>query len=217
MKTVQSFLQQTDPQLLIDNYLLKYPLELEDFEPTKTVGEVEEETRQRLLDYLKQLKTMEARGNTDGLIFYAYHHVEDGIPEPSFGLSTVNDLVEEGPEAQMFSFTYTLQGNVMGFFVAENQLTTHYLTELLVDIMHELTFFGFQQEELPAAYQHLIDEDHPLTPVEDQQSLPKTDEWTPAEQRIVQQLRAWEKQLAAVSRAAAIEEIVDHLEPGANW
>lgn len=213
MKTVQSFLQKTDPQLLIDTYLLKYPLELADFAPTKMIGEVEEEARQRLLDYLQQLKTMEARENTDGLIFYVYHHVEDGIPEPSFGLSTVNDLVEQGTEAQMFSFTYTLQGNVMGFYVAENQLTTHYLTELLVDIMHELTFFGFQQEELPAAYQHLTDEDHPLTPVEDQQPLPKTDEWTPAEQRIVQQLQAWEKQLAAESRAAVIEEIVDQLEP----
>ncbi|WP_295746996.1 DUF6557 family protein [uncultured Limosilactobacillus sp.] len=217
MKTVQSFLQQTDPQLLIDNYLLKYPLELEDFEPTKTVGEVEEEARRQLLDYLQQLKTMEARENTDGLIFYAYHHVEERIPEPSFGLSTVNDLLEEGAEAQMFSFTYTLQGNVMGFFVAENQLTRHYLTELLVEIMHELTFFGFQQEKLPAAYQHLIDEDHPLTPVEDQQPLPATDEWTPAELRIVQQLQAWEKQLATESRAAVIEEIVDQLETKTDW
>ena len=36
----------------------------------------------------------------------------------------------------------------MGYYIADSRLTKHYLTELLVYIMYEASFFGFEQEDL---------------------------------------------------------------------
>lgn len=208
MKTVQYFLQQTDPQLLIDNYLLKYPLELEDFEPTKTVGEIEEAVRHSLADYLKHLISLKAATNNGGLVFYVYHHVDQGVPEPSFALSILDELDQQGVKAPSYSYLYSSHADLMGFFVAENGLTKHYLTELLVDILHEASFFGFHQEELRDADQQPAENAQPLTPVEQRPPLPATDEFSPAEQPLVKQLQSLATRLATESRRQAIEEIL---------
>lgn len=213
MKTVQETLKNTDAQLLIDTYLTKYPLDIDDLEPNQTVGEAEQATRQQLAAYLDRLTTLTAQPRRDQWLFYAYHHLENGIAEPSFALSPLSELAAQGEDAQSYSYIYSDQAEVMSFLVAENQLTKRCLTDLLVDIMHEAAFFGFNQEELAAARQRL-DEASKEETVEFPQewselrAMPASDDFSKAEQEIVDQIHQLEVRIATNSRHNAIAEIL---------
>lgn len=207
MKSVQEILQQTDRQQLIDNYLLKYPLEMEDFEPNQTIGEIEESARQQLTDYLDRLASVDTSKTQSQYLFYAYHHLENGIPQPSFALANLAELQEKGDEAVSYSYIYSSHAEVMSFLVAENCLTQHYQTELLVEIMHEAAFFGFNQEELAAA-RHQLDQPTEPQKVVNNDELPITDGFSNAEQALVNEIHELEQKIANSSRHNAIAEIL---------
>lgn len=211
MKTVQELLQQTDRQQLIDNYLLKYPLEVEDFATTKTIGEVEEAARQQLASYLERLAMIEIAERQDPYVFYAYHHVEKGIPAPVFALANLAELQQLGDEAPTYSYLYSSHADIMGFLVAENKLTQHYQAELLVEIMHEAAFFGFQQEDLPSSQQKLASLSSLQLTEADDQPLPPSDMFSDQEQQLVKQIRDLQSRIADSSQHNAIAEIIQDL------
>lgn len=208
MKSVQEVLQQTDRQQLIDNYLLKYPLEIEEFEPNKTIGEVENAARQQLANYLDRLTSIEINGTPSPYVFYVYHRIENGIPQPQFALANLAELLDKGDEAPVYSYIYSAHAEVMGFGVADNRLTQHYQTELLVDIMHEAAFFGFNQEELATARQQLDDSTGRQEVDLNANDLPDTDEFSSVEQELANEIHELEQKIANSSRHNAIAEIL---------
>ena len=208
MKTVQEVLQQTDRQQLIDNYLIKYPLELEDFEPSKTIGEVEKTVRQQLTQYLVRLENIDVNDQQGQYVFYAYHKLEGEIPVPTFALVDLEELQHRGDGAPTYSYIYSPQADIMGFLVANNSLTNYYKIELLVEIMHEAAFFGFNQEELPAASRN--DTKSAVTQIKNQGDLQLTviDKFSEKEQSLVKQISVLKAKIADSSRHNAVAEIL---------
>ena len=149
MQTVQAAFRQADTEELIDAYLAEYPLRMDDFADEVTIGEAKAFTRIKLRDYLERLRTLPIKAATEGEhLFYAYHRPKEGIAEPTFALVLLTELRQKGIRAADYTFEFTDQSEIMGYYIADNRLTKHYLTELLVYIMYETSFFGFEQEDL---------------------------------------------------------------------
>lgn len=114
-----------------------------------TIGEAKAFTRIKLREYLERLRTLPVKATTEGEhLFYAYHRPKEGIAEPTFALVLLTELRQKGIRAADYAFEFTDQSEIMGYYIADNRLTKHYLTELLVYIMYETSFFGFEQEDL---------------------------------------------------------------------
>lgn len=149
MQTVQAAFRQADTEELVDAYLTEYPLRMDDFTDEVTIGEAKAFTRIKLRDYLERLRTLPIKAATEGEhLFYAYHRPKEGIAEPTFALVLLTELRQKGIRAADYAFEFTDQSEIMGYYIADNRLTKHYLTELWVYIMYEASFFGFEQEDL---------------------------------------------------------------------
>lgn len=149
MQTVQAAFRQADTEELIDAYLAEYPLRMDDFADEVTIGEAKAFTRIKLREYLERLRILPVKAATEGEhLFYAYHRPKEGIDEPTFALVLLTELRQKGIRAADYAFEFIDQSEIMGYYIADNRLTKHYLTELLVYIMYEASFFGFEQEDL---------------------------------------------------------------------
>src|SRR5699024_8528031 len=62
---------------------------------------------------------------------------------------------EKGVEAPNYGIEYTPQEEVMGYWVADTEMTQYYLNDLMVEIMWDASFFGVKQEKLPEAIKEL--------------------------------------------------------------
>lgn len=149
MQTVQAAFRQADTEELIDAYLSEYPLRMDDFADEVTIGEAKTFTRIKLRDYLERLRNLPIKAATEGEhLFYVYHRPKEGIAEAAFALVLLAELKQKRIRAADYAFEFTDQAEIMGYYIADSRLTKHYLTELLVYIMYEASFFGFEQEDL---------------------------------------------------------------------
>ena len=81
-------------------------------------------------------------------IFFICRMIKDGMGDVDSNLVFVDDLKKEGLKANNYGFEFTPQAEIMGWQVADNRLTQRYLTSLLVEILEEASFFGYEQEGL---------------------------------------------------------------------
>lgn len=110
--------------------------------------------KQRLKNYIKYLLTIDTKPNNDKMIFYVSHHLEtDGIgPKPYFNLQKMSEL---GSNYSNYGCEFTPFNKALGYYIANNWRTKYYLKELLVDILYDLSWTGYRQENLQATYDDL--------------------------------------------------------------
>ncbi|KRL78260.1 DUF6557 family protein [Ligilactobacillus equi] len=151
MKTVQEHLKQANIDNLINAFYYKYPAKLDDFADDVTIAQAKKYNYDSMYMFIENLKKTPITPNNDDKtwIFYVYHNINDYMPEPIFNLTPLKELKELGSQAYSYAYEFTPQAEVLGYFIAENKLTTYYLEDLLVEILYEMSFFGLKQEELP--------------------------------------------------------------------
>ena len=89
------------------------------------------------------------------MIFYMYEYLGSYKLDPNRGLCTVADLQEKGVEAPNYGIEYTPQEEIMGYWVADTEMTQYYLNDLMIEILWDASFFGVKQEKLPEAVKEL--------------------------------------------------------------
>lgn len=156
MKTVQEVLRELDAEKLLDIYEREYDSRLYRDMLTDphagyrslTVEAMMEERRRRLQEYLERLCTLPLQESPESGpgIFFVYGDWEQGWEEPAFGLVLLKELMEKGPETQTYDYTLTDQVQVLGWMVADTPRTRTCRYELMADIMWELSYFGFEQQ-----------------------------------------------------------------------
>ncbi|WP_270314965.1 hypothetical protein [Ligilactobacillus agilis] len=90
----------------------------------------------------------------------------------------------------------------MGYYIADNRLTEHYLTELLVYIMYEASFLGFEQEDLQ---ENLVD-----LKIRVQEA--GIIGFSPEEKAYLDKIIAYEGKIIEHSQQTEVEEILNKLE-----
>lgn len=160
MQTVQSYFRTLDKDKLIGTYLSWYSIRYEDYlhvEETYENGEkvdlsvlpvkrIREAHERSLASFINKMRAIpiEAKNGCTGCL-YAYRTFEDGRESEDFDLI----FLDEGPDALPYGVDFCTQGEIAGFLVADNILTQREIYRLMAFVMHEATFFGFDQEDLP--------------------------------------------------------------------
>ncbi|WP_103660669.1 DUF6557 family protein [Lactobacillus sp. HT06-2] len=151
MKTVQEAFRSVDENLLINGYyLVEYPEKLDDFDDNVTIKEAKEYTQYQLHQYLHRLKNLPIEQSDSNGIFYMYRVMKDGMGDFTDGLTFVEDLKKDGVEAGNYAYDFTPQAEVLGWHIADNEITQKHLYDLLTEIMFELSIFGYDQEKMEA-------------------------------------------------------------------
>ena len=148
MKTVHAWLKEVDVAKIADEYFSEYPIEYENFcRFKKTVAEIKEAYRLRLLEFLEMLCKQEVASTGQDKIFFChkiYSNYEDKVETILFTKTDI--LACDKPET--YSWILVDFAEVMGYCIADTELTKKKIYAVLAQILHEMTFFGFTQEEL---------------------------------------------------------------------
>ena len=147
MKTVQEWLFERDEDALIGCYFAKYPINFYMLENKDvTVSEVLAVLEETLRDFIHRLKGVNAHKSEQG-IFYAVKILSDGYEEVTVELSYLKDILENGlPEH--YGWMLTDHDEVMGYLIADTSLTQANIDSVLAEILYEMSFFGYTQEQL---------------------------------------------------------------------
>lgn len=138
--TVQKILQKASHKKIIKMYISQKLPQL------KTKKE-KKKAKKQLKKYIKYLLSLKTQQNQEQMIFYVSHDLElDAIsPQPFFNLQRLDQLGSNYPNygCEFVPFTETL-----GYYVADTWRTKKYLNELLVDILFNMSWTGYKQENL---------------------------------------------------------------------
>ena len=151
MKTVQEYFIETDANKLINYYLYKHPVKLEDItHDNEKIIDAKNRIRKMLQEYIERLRSIDIEAGEDGkeYILFVHKMQQDGVDEVAGSLVCLQELKEKGLEAETYSYVFDRQAKIMGFKVSNAAYTQKNLVELLADVMHEASFFGFEQQNL---------------------------------------------------------------------
>lgn len=158
MKTVQEYFREADADRLVSYYLYKHPIKLEDIsDENQKISEVKNHIRTMLKEYIERLCSMNIEVNEEGKEYVLFVHKmqQDGVEEDSCSLVCLQELKDKGIAAETYSYIFDRQAKIMGFKVSDAAYTQKNLMDLLTDVMHEASFFGFEQQHLEEELQKL--------------------------------------------------------------
>ena len=165
---MQSYFQSLDKEKLIETYLTRYPIRYEDYlymEETDENGEkldlgnllvkmIRQMRERNLAAFIDKMRTTPIQAEKNGRTgcLYAYRSFEDGRESEDFDFI----FLEEGADAPPYGLVDDRsQNELAGYLVADNLLTQREIYPLMAFVMHEATFFGYNQEELPEFLERL--------------------------------------------------------------
>lgn len=159
MKTVQETLREMDKKELLRKFFYEHHNKLDSFDDDLTIAQAKERANKVIGKYIERLEAMEVKPNDRQMIFYMYEYLGSYKLDQNRGLCTVADLQEKGIEAPNYGIEYTTQEEIMGYCVADTEMTQYYLNDLMVEIIWDASFFGVEQEKLPEAIKELEEAD----------------------------------------------------------
>ena len=151
MKTVHQYLNELDSNKIIESYLSLFPIEYESEEyEGLTVKEIREKTEADLkeqIERLKQIAPVLPENGNYGILF-ASRIIQDGTKTETYHLVRINELIQKGSKAETYAFDFNAQNEIMGYLIAETELTQHFIYDLIANVLNEAFFFGYEQEYL---------------------------------------------------------------------
>lgn len=105
--------------------------------------------------YIDRLRNLNTRPNKDQMIYYVYKYLHDTSLEQYIAVSPLAELREKGAQSSSYGIEYTKQEEILGYYVADTDLTQYYLLDVMVEILWNASFFGIKQENLEDAKQEL--------------------------------------------------------------
>ena len=150
MKTVHEWIKETDVDKLADAYFYEYPIEYErHINSEKTVSKLKDAYRERFYDFLEQLKSIEPKSLSDDEqgIFFCHKAYGRDMKNSETVLGIKSDILKcDNP--QTYSWVLTDFDEIMGYYIAETETTIKNINDVLAQIIYEMTFFGYSQEDI---------------------------------------------------------------------
>lgn len=150
MKTVHEWIKETDVDKLADAYFYEYPIEYERYiNSEKTVSAIKDAYCKRFYELIEQLKSTEQKAPSDGERGFFFCHKAYGrdMKNPETVLCFESDILEcDNP--QTYSWILTDFDEIMGYYIAETEMTIRNINDVLGQIIYEMTFFGYSQEDI---------------------------------------------------------------------
>ena len=160
MKTVQECFREVNEESLIGYYLYKYPINLDEIaNEDLTVKAAKELVWDKLRKYIERLRNIEiekSKDREDCILFY-HKKMEKGFPDDTSSLVYLNELIEKADEADTYDYIFTKHAEILGFYVADTEMTQEHMIQLLTDVMNTASIFGFEQERLQEETERLLE------------------------------------------------------------
>ena len=140
MKTVQEWLKEVDEEKLVSTY---FSLPSNAINIAILEGR---ETPEVILAFIRRLKSLTPETPQKQRVFFASTSYRDGV---ELILCDWDDLLTQRlPPRDYCDFTEFAQ--VMEYWVADTELTLKWIYNVLADVLAQLSFFGYTQEEQTA-------------------------------------------------------------------
>lgn len=154
MKTIQQILKETNHKSIESAYFYDHPINLWEVRNLDdiSIGEFNKRISNRFQDFLNKLCEMDIKKNRlkQGILFVYKSQTNDIMLGKSVGLIHADELIETDNISNLSTYAYefTKQNEALSFLVADNKLTQDNLMDVIVDFLHEISFFGYNQESL---------------------------------------------------------------------
>ena len=161
MRTIQEYLKECDRKSIINDYIYEHAFSSlsmmdKDNRPL-TVGEIIDFYTFKLDELIDKLIDMEPVKTEERWILLAYHQSEDSAGnDVTFGLFKESDIYNDG-HITTYAYDFTPFNEAVGFYVADTYLTQLEINALIVSFLDEITFNGFDQEDLEARTKELYE------------------------------------------------------------
>ena len=150
MRTIQEYFRELDTEKLIETYLTEYPINYKDFRnKDMTISQIEEYVNKKLHDFIERMKTITVENRKDSFrgILYVHRCIKDGLNDQSYCLADIVEILSGDIKETDYGYDILPQAEIMGFLVAETEMTQRYIYELAANVMYEASFFGFEEED----------------------------------------------------------------------
>lgn len=148
MKTVQEWLREVDEKELTDTYLAEFPIDYKMIaDRSLTLGMIRNRCKERFLAYLHELKTLEPVKPETPEIFFAHKQWKAGHSGVETSLCKAEELCTK-VHPECYSWICVDFAKAMGYLISDAPLTQKNILVVLAQILHELSFFGYTQEEM---------------------------------------------------------------------
>jgi hypothetical protein len=168
MKTIQDYLKEADVERLVKEYFITYPIKYEEYlyketeedelieykpsdvELNLSINQIRAIMEEDLTKYIHRMQTIEITPSENGeeAILFAYKYINDGVEDVTLSLVYKNEILEKGIESETYAYEFCKQSEIMGFLVSEADLTQNNIYDLMVDVLFEASFFGYEEEDL---------------------------------------------------------------------
>jgi hypothetical protein len=161
MKTIQQYLKECDREAIANHYIYNYLFDsrLIDSKYNEiTIGELKERMKNRIIRLIDRLIEMEPESDDDRGILMVVH---------TSGLNTWDDddiftilvreseVMSDAGDVKIYDYAMTTHARMVSFYVADTYLTQYYLSDLIIQFLHEALFLGPEQEHMEALMKEL--------------------------------------------------------------
>lgn len=150
MRTIQEYFRDLDTEEIIETYLEEYPISYRDFRnKNTTISQIEERVNKILRDFIERMKTINVENRKDSFrgIFYVHRCIKDELKDQSYCLANIAEILSGDIKETDYGYYALSQAEIMGFLVAETEMTQRYIYEPAASVMYGASFFGFEQED----------------------------------------------------------------------
>ena len=160
MKTIQEHFREADTEELINSYIFQHPLSFDpsdELNPNTTIAEIYKRYEDKLRNFIERIRTVECvpDPNDEEWVFFVHHTIEHDGDDIAVVLAKQEDIFKDDESLIPYGYDFSPIAETAGIPVADTYLTQRNIHAVLLDYMFETSFFGYEQEELPAAIQRL--------------------------------------------------------------
>ena len=155
MQTIQEVLRNLDRKRIEGGYFYEHSPQFWELRPDdkRAVAEIKMTASKNFQAFLDRLCNMQVKQPEDGKtrILYAHKEIWDTAWYGDIAASLIcaDELLkaEDLSELSSYAYEFTPQEEALGYFVADTKLTQDYLYDVAVSFLHEMSFFGYGQED----------------------------------------------------------------------
>jgi len=154
LSNIQDVIRKFDINSIESAYFYDHPItihELKELDDT-TLGEFQNAISKKFRNFIERLLNMEINNDSgkQGVLFVYKSQTESSILETDVGLIHVDELMaaEDLSEVNSYTYEFTEQAEALSFLVSDSKLTQDNLLDVVVSFLHEVSFFGYEQEDL---------------------------------------------------------------------
>jgi hypothetical protein len=156
MKTVQQWLREIDRQELVNTYQFLYPPEFWRLKNEEiSVAEVYRRQAELLNNFIDELLQLTPSHEDAKMIFLATSAYKDGFPDEQATLVAVDEL-DENSLPESYSWMLTDREKLVGYKIADSELTLDNMCSILAQIIEESSFLGYSKDTFESERESLI-------------------------------------------------------------